>query len=161
MKLLPQFSELPWDHPAEDVDCQMSPVSVGIPVAVAVVRLWKILDDNIAVILVILCLHYREFSVASFLIIICMILSGTSIYFIYTHSRRIQKIYEAQLISLIQLESSCAARRGGSVSNEFLNIVFWSLICHWIIWNGQLDSRILQLIMNIWLKQKNWPCKIN
>lgn len=56
---------------------------------------------------------YRQSTVASFLIILCTLLATVAVYFIYFHVRRIQKIYEAQLISLVQLEASQNIRRAG------------------------------------------------
>ncbi|KAL5104052.1 hypothetical protein TcWFU_001748 [Taenia crassiceps] len=55
-----------------------------------------------------------QFTVASFLIIVCTLLAGITAYLTFSQSRCIQKIYEAQLISLIQLETSNSLQRGAS-----------------------------------------------
>ncbi|KAM3177193.1 hypothetical protein ACTXT7_005004 [Hymenolepis weldensis] len=64
----------------------------------------------------------RQITVASFLIILCTLLAAVAVYFIYFHVRRIQKIYEAQLISLVQLEASQNIRRAGGEGAKQLKL---------------------------------------
>nr|CDS30917.1 hypothetical protein HmN_000324900 [Hymenolepis microstoma] len=59
-----------------------------------------------------------QFTVASFLIILCTGLASASVYFIYVHVKRIQKIHEAQLISLVQLEANQNVRQTGSTGGS-------------------------------------------
>ncbi len=59
---------------------------------------------------------YRQFTVAGILIVLCALPAFFALYFIQRQTKKMQGIYEVQLIRIVQLETSCNVRRANSVS---------------------------------------------
>ncbi|KAH9279759.1 hypothetical protein ECG_07865 [Echinococcus granulosus] len=99
---------------ADEAFCKFKGTAFVVPVDLGFVN---VIGFTAAAVITINSFRYNaemQFTVASFLIILCTLLAGTTVFLTYNQSRRIQKIYEAQLVSLIQLEASNSVRRGAS-----------------------------------------------